>query len=124
MSLSDNQKNLLKIMTSLILVALAVTLVLWASSAFFMNLYRLPIEQSRPWTIVQYWMEYRKSTDKFLRLTVNATFLLPWAGFALLGFLIYKNAGKKALHGAARFATRDEVKGADIVSGGRARDYS
>lgn len=115
MSLSDNQKNLLKILTSLLLVALAVTLVLWASSAFFMNLYRLPIEQSRPWTIVQYWLEYRKSTDKFLRLTVNATFLLPWAGFALLGFLIYKNAGKKALHGAARFATRDEVKEAGLI---------
>lgn len=122
MSLSDNQKNLLKIMTSLLLVALVVILVLWASSAFFMNLYRLPIEQSRPWTIVQYWLEYRKSTDKFLRLTVNATFLLPWAGFALLGFLIYKNAGKKALHGAARFATRDEVKGAGLIDPAKGLD--
>lgn len=87
----------------------------WLSSFIFMQIFGLPISLSRPWTIVQYWMIYRDSTYKWVRLAVNFFFFFPWIILAGAAALIVLTKDKRALHGAARFATIAEVKKAGLI---------
>lgn len=87
----------------------------WVSSFIFMQIFGLPISLSRPWTIVQYWMIYRDSTYKWVRLAVNFFFFFPWIILAGAAALIVLTKDKRALHGAARFATMAEVKKAGLI---------
>ena len=87
----------------------------WVSSFIFMQIFGLPISLSRPWTIVQYWMLYRDSTYKWVRLAVNFFFFFPWIILAGAAALIVLTKDKRALHGAARFATIAEVKKAGLI---------
>ncbi len=68
---------------------------------------------SRPWTIIQYWAMYRESGYKWLRLAVNFASFFPWLLLVGLAVLIVLTKDKRALHGAARFATMAEVKKQD-----------
>nr|WP_290100680.1 type IV secretory system conjugative DNA transfer family protein [Turicimonas muris] len=70
---------------------------------------------SRPWTIIQYWAMYRESGYKWLRLAVNFCFFFPWLLLVGLAVLIVLTKDKRALHGAARFATMAEVKKAGLI---------
>ncbi|ANU67353.2 conjugal transfer protein TraG [Burkholderiales bacterium YL45] len=80
-----------------------------------MQIYGLPVGMSRPWTIIQYWAMYRESGYKWLRLAVNFCFFFPWLLLVGLAVLIVLTKDKRALHGAARFATMAEVKKAGLI---------
>lgn len=110
--MSDTWKKVLfGIFAGIVLLVLSY----WLSSFIFMQIFGLPISLSRPWTIVQYWMIYRDSTYKWVRLAVNFFFFLPWIILAGTAALIVLTKDKRALHGAARFATIAEVKKAGLI---------
>ncbi|WP_066595787.1 type IV secretory system conjugative DNA transfer family protein [Turicimonas muris] len=58
---------------------------------------------------------YRESGYKWLRLAVNFCFFFPWLLLVGLAVLIVLTKDKRALHGAARFATMAEVKKAGLI---------
>ncbi|WP_290116465.1 type IV secretory system conjugative DNA transfer family protein, partial [Turicimonas muris] len=62
-----------------------------------------------------YWAMYRESGYKWLRLAVNFCFFFPWLLLVGLAVLIVLTKDKRALHGAARFATMAEVKKAGLI---------
>lgn len=99
-----------------VLALVLVSVALFYSAGFiFMRIFNLPVEQCRPWTILQYWMLYQDCPSKFIRITVNFCFLLPW--IVLIGgaaFLVF-HGKRRALHGAARFANSSEIRQAGLI---------
>ncbi|WP_277030081.1 type IV secretory system conjugative DNA transfer family protein [Turicimonas muris] len=110
--MSDTSK---KVLFGIFACVVLLVLFYWAASFIFMQIYGLPVGMSRPWTIIQYWAMYRESGYKWLRLAVNFCFFFPWLLLVGLAVLIVLTKDKRALHGAARFATMAEVKKAGLI---------
>ncbi|WP_276617762.1 type IV secretory system conjugative DNA transfer family protein [Turicimonas muris] len=110
--MSDTSK---KVLFGIFACVVLLVLFYWAASFIFMQIYGLPVGMSRPWTIIQYWAVYRESGYKWLRLAVNFCFFFPWLLLVGLAVLIVLTKDKRALHGAARFATMAEVKKAGLI---------
>ena len=110
--MSDTSK---KVLFGIFACVVLLVLFYWAASFIFMQIYGLPVGMSRPWTIIQYWAMYRESSYKWLRLAVNFCFFFPWLLLVGLAVLIVLTKDKRALHGAARFATMAEVKKAGLI---------
>ena len=104
-----------KVLFGIFACVVLLVLFYWAASFIFMQIYGLPVGMSRPWTIIQYWAMYRESSYKWLRLAVNFCFFFPWLLLVGLAVLIVLTKDKRALHGAARFATMAEVKKAGLI---------
>lgn len=95
---------------------LVSTMIFWMSGALFMKFFNLPIGQSRPWTIFQYWSMYHQSASKVIRLALNGCLFLPWMLLGGFGIFIWFQKNKKELHGAARFASFSEIKKAGLIN--------
>ena len=111
-----NTEKIKKILFVIIAVLLLMTVILWISGFVFMRIFNLPPEQCRPWTIIQYWLYYRDSSSKFIRLAVNACFLFPWLLLVVGGVFLFINRNKRALHGEARFANQGEIRKAGLIN--------
>ncbi|WP_251451631.1 type IV secretory system conjugative DNA transfer family protein [Parasutterella muris] len=94
---------------------LTITMLYMLASFILMRIFNLPIEQCRPWTIIQYWMTYRGSSSKFIRIAVNVCFLLPPVLLVSGVIFLIAQRNKRPLHGAARFANDAEVKKAGLI---------
>lgn len=107
--------KVLKVILFVTGVILGIISVFWLSGIAFMHLFNLPIEQSRPWLIIQYWQLYRHSSDKALRVASNLCLFLPWIGIAVALVKILEKK-PRALHGEARFATDSEVAKSGLLN--------
>lgn len=85
------------------------------ASMIFLNLCHVSLSSARPWTIYDYFLAYRSTSNKALRIAVNCCFLLPFLVAGLVAFGIARNWHKRPLHGDARFATESEIKKAELL---------
>lgn len=99
----------------LIALLMGVTSVLLLSGSAFMYFYHLPLNELRPWSIIQYWQLYGQSSNKSLRIAVNLCLWLPWVGVLLAMFKLAEKK-PKSLHGDARFATLSEIRASGLIN--------
>lgn len=107
-----------KILRALLWIALTVLVVaglLYASGLIFLAWHDQPLDYARPLSILDYWQTYGDSPDRFVRLSVRVSALLPWGVFFALVCLILAARNRRALYGAARFASRSEVSKAGLI---------
>ena len=107
-------KKVFKLSLILIVIVLTITLTFWVSGATFMYLFHLPVEQSRPWSIIQYWQLYGHASEKTLRISSTLCLFLPWIVMAVVLLKVFEKK-PKALHGAARFANLSEIRKSGLL---------
>lgn len=114
--LTVNNKRLLCYGVGLLLLVLTVVVLSYGSGLLFFKLNQMPLELVRPFTIWDYFNQYKDSPYKFVRITVVLCTITPYIliALALVGFLI-QHQSKRSLHGDARFATLSEIKQAGLI---------
>ncbi len=115
MSMSMNKQKAGKIIFVLIIAAFCVVGLSYLGSFLFMRLNHLDTSAARPFTIWQYWQNYRGSPDRFIKISVNACAFGPYLATLLGALAMLLSKKKRALHGDARFATMAEVRKAGLI---------
>lgn len=110
----DNRKRLKYLLAALAVLAV-IMLCLWASGVLFMLVYRLPLEKSRPWTIIQYWQIYGAQADRKMRATLMLSSAAPFL-MACAAIFAAMRQKPKALHGEARFANMQEIRKSGLLT--------
>lgn len=80
-----------------------------------MAIHHISLAESRPWSIVQYFMLYKDSPYKSLRIQTAVCLFGPWVIALVAFFMAFAGQQKRELHGAARFATTAEVRKAGLI---------
>lgn len=99
----------------LIAAVLVVVGLSYGSTLLFFKLHHLDLGAARPFTIWDYWLLYRSSPDKFVRISVSACAFGPYLLLLLLPIVLLLNKNQRSLHGDARFATLNEIKKAGLI---------
>lgn len=110
--LSDTQKLVIIWVLSLITFFFVISYV--ASLAFF-SLNKLPLAGAKVFSIYDYWSAYHNTPNKSLRFTLLISIAIVPFAYAFIGFVALLNKNKRALHGAARFATLKEARNIGLV---------
>lgn len=110
--LSDTQKLVIIWVLSLITFFFVISYV--ASLAFF-SLNKLPLSGAKVFSIYDYWSAYHNTPNKSLRFTLLISIAIVPFAYAFIGFVALLNKNKRALHGAARFATLKEARNIGLV---------
>lgn len=86
----------------------------YGSGLLFFYIHHMPTDQVHPFTIWECFLIYKSSPIKFVRITVICCAFAPYI-LLIAGLFLLLKKQPRSLHGAARFASLNEVKAAGLI---------